>query len=266
MSETNLAVTGEGGESLAPSPSSPAVHTRRESDYDSSALLEISESAQEAGCYTFVGESFSVDENHQSLTDSIRREADPRYVPLLCKRVYLTPAGTEMNRTYFVVGRYIEFPTEEYKDDAIRLSYVPRGFPFDSTKIHAMRTLWAPWDTRDSEGKYHHPVEYSNATPPEVVEIGPWLLSQMNALRKFFDTTIRIEGDDISSADFESDKLRTILELETEADSRRMAAAREEARYRMRHNWQQMKVALDNGRIASEPPSTPIHFDLGKKG
>ncbi len=257
---------------VPPSPppvvSSAAVHTDPKSgnpSFDASPILDIVENAREAGCYQFVAETWAVDESHPELTDSIRKEADPRYVPLLCKRIYLTPAGTEISRTYHVIGKYIEFPTEEYKDENVRLSYVPRNFPFPSDKIQALRTLWAPWDTRDEGGKYHHPVEYNNNTPPEVVEIGPWLLEQMKALRKFFDSSVRIDGDEVRQGDFEADKKLDILEAETRADLARIEAAREEARYRMRHNWRQMKEAVDNGRWSPEPPEASPFVDLGHR-
>lgn len=271
---SSVTIYGAGGEpvsSSAPVPhTSAAVHTDPKGDpYRLSPTempLPVAENARQAGCYQFVGEHWSVDEHHKELTSAIRREADPRYVPLLCKRIYLSPAGTEITRTYHVVGRHIPFPTDEYKDSAIHLSTVPRGFPFPPDQIHPLRTLWAPWDTQDEEGRFHHPVEYSNNTPPEEVQIGPWLLEQMCALRKFFDSSILIDGEDVRTGDFQTDKLAQILEAQTLADAKRMDTAREEARYRMRHNWRQVKDALDNERWAPEPPEAAKFLDLGKKG
>lgn len=250
----------------APLPGSAAVHTSPKSDATDSPVLHIAENARDAGCYTFVTEVWFVDEDHPGLTGAIRREADPRYVPLLCRRVYLSPAGTEITRTYYCIGRHIPFPTEDYKEAAIHLETVPRHFPFPTDSIHPLRILWAPWDTLDEDRKPHHPVEFNNNTPPEVIVIGPWLLEQMKALRKFFDTGIRIEEDRVTSLDFEVDKLRQILEVETKADAARVDVAREEARYRMRHNWPQMKDAIDHERWDAPPEAPPLFLDLGRKG
>ena len=248
--------------------SSAAVITDPKSDTPrspDSLPLDIAENAKDAGCYTFVTEVWTVDEGHRELTDSIRKLADPRYVPLLCKRIYRTPADTEISRTYHCIGKYIQFPTDEdVKEQAIKLQSVPRGFPFPEDQIHCLRILWAPWNTKDEHGRPHHPVEYNNNTPPEEVEIGGWLLDQMLALKKFFDTGIDLDENGIPIGS-QSDKLRSILEAETNADNKRMEAAREEARYRMRNNWPQMKRAMDEGRWSAPQPEKPLFLDLGKK-
>jgi hypothetical protein len=262
--------------SSAPSaPSSPAVHTDPKSDTPqlspTEAAFEIAQTASEAGCYEFITESWEVDEHHQDLTRSIRSEADPRYVPLICKRVYRSPAKTEIVRRYHVIGKYIEFPAEGYEDANVKLSYVPRGFPFPPDKIQALKTIWSPWDTRDEKGKWLHPVEHANNTPPEEVEIGPWLLEQMRAVRKFFDSMVKVETQEdgsveVKQCDTDRDRMFAILEAETNRDQELMAAAREEARYRMRHNWKQLKEAADNGRWSPEPPEASQPFvDLGHR-
>lgn len=259
-------IVGSDGQPLT---ASAAVHTTPKSDTGhspSEVSLDIAENAADAGIYSFVAEVFSIDEAHPELTAEIRRLADPRYVPLLCRRIYKSPAGTEIQRTYYCVGKWIQFPTDDYKDAAVRLSSVPRGFPFPADQIHCLRTLWAPWDTKDAEGRPHHPVEYFNCTPPEVVEIGPWLVEQLCAIRKAFDATITFDGDDAHSLETTASKLSAILEAETRADNARMERAREEARYRMRTNWKQMKDAIDNERWAPKPEEPPLFLDLGKKG
>lgn len=222
------------------------------------APLTIHEDARSAGCYTFVAEVWSVDESHPELTRQIRLEADPHYVPLLCRRIYLSPAGTEVSRTYHVIGKYIPFPTEEYRDAYVRLSSVPRGFPFPANMIQPLRTLWAPWEKGTTE--------YENNTPPAEVEFGPWVVEQMRALRKLFDLKIRIEGDKVVQEDTTARKLKEILEAESVRDEKMVEAARREARYRMRHNWKQLKEAADNGRWSPEPPEASPFCDMGKKG
>ena len=225
------------------------------------ALLDIHETARDAGCFTFVTEVWTVDDSHPELTRDIRRLAEPRYVPLLCRRIYLSPAGTEVGETYHVVGKYIEHPEEEYHEANVRLAYVPRGFPFPPDKIQPLRTLWAPWPKGS--------VEYLNNSPPARVEIGPWLLDQMRSLRKLMDGSIRIRDDKsgrttVEHLDCTPDKLAEILRAGEDLDLKLVEDARKEARYRMRHNWRQMKSAIDAGRWAPEPPDSPRPFvDLG---
>jgi len=240
-----------GGAALTPPPVElrPAHHP---------VPLQIHERATDAGCYTFVAEVWTVDDSHPEITRQIRELAEPRYVPLQCRRVYLTPAGTETERTYHVIGKYIPHPSDGAEDEYIRLAYVPQGFPFPADRIQPLRTLWAPWEKGT--------VEYANATPPARVEIGPWLVEQMRALRKFQDVGIRIDGDKVMPADFVSDFKLSILEAESLRDQKLVEEARSEARYRMRHNWNQLKKAADEGRWSPEPPASVAFCDLGKKG
>lgn len=258
------------------SSAAPAVHTPSDVDRAVDQLSEhveqIYDNARDAGMYQFVEEVWAIDEHHTELTEDIRKLADPKYVPLICKRAYLSPAGTEEVHSYFCIGKYIEFPQEGYEDQAVKLSHVPRGFPFPPDKIHCLRILWAPWDTRDPEtGDYLNPTEYRNNTPPAVVEVDRWLLEQMCALRKFFDSGVRIEsgvageGDSVTNLEFETDKIAEILEEQTRADQQRMDAARAEMRYRVRHNWRQFKDAIENNRMAAAPEPQRAFLDLGRK-
>jgi hypothetical protein len=232
---------------------------------NSTVPLDIANTPAEAGAYEFLGEEFFVDESvpDPSLVRQIREEADPRYVPLRCKRVYKSPAGTVISRTYHVIGRYIPTPTEEGSEQYIRVSHVPRRFPFPLDRIQALRTLWAPWEKGT--------VEFTNCSPPAEVDFGPWVVEQMRALRKFFDASLRIDTDkngemSTTQVDTTRDKLNEILNSESKRDEALMAEAREEARYRVRHNWRQLKQAADEGRWTEPPAATRPFVDLGRKG
>lgn len=217
------------------------------------ATLEIHERAADAGCYEFVGEAWAVWDLDEGLLRSAR-EADPRFVPLRCRRIYRSPAGTEERHDYFVIGRYIEHAKEGYESAYLRLESVPRGFPFPAGKIQPLRTLWAEWEKGSPE--------FVSATPPVPLPFGPWVVEQMRALRKLFDSAIRIDGDEVRQGDFTSDKIRAILEAETRRDEDQMARAREDARYRCRHNWKQLRDAADNDRWVPEPPQPKPFVDL----
>lgn len=226
--------------------------------------LDIHENARDAGCYEFLQEFFFVDENDPdpSLVRQIREEADPRYVPLRCRRVYRSPANTEIVRTYHVIGKYIPNPQDGYEHSYLELQRVPSNFPFPKDKIQALRTLWAPWPKGTTE--------YMNSTPPAEVEFGPWVVQQMRALRKAFDAPVAIvEGTDgvshVKQVATTRDVLFEILNEQQEIDNRMMEAAREEARYRVRHNWPQLKKAADEGRWTPDPPEAAPFVDLGKK-
>lgn len=80
------------------------------------------------------------------------------------------------------------------------------------------------------------------------------------------DVSIRITGNRVEHDydAFVADKLKDILEAGSRQDEKIVEEARKEARYRMRHNWRQMKEAIDAGRWAPEPPDSPRPFvDLG---
>jgi len=234
---------------------------------NSATPMDIHSTPASAGVYEFIGEEWFVDESTPSpvYVRQIRAEADPRYVPLRCRRIYRTPAGTTISRTYHVIGKYIppENLTEYGEDKYVRLTHYPHNFPFPVDRIQPLRTLWAPWEKGT--------VEYQNCVPPEEVEFGPWVVEQMRAIRKAFDGLIKIDTDAVSGeshvhqASTTRDTLNEILHAESERDEALMTAAREEARYRIRHEWRHLKQAADEGRW-TEPPSTAKPFvDLGDK-
>lgn len=236
--------------------------------------MEISERGNAAGHYELLGEAFFVDDIiDPSLVREIR-EFVPEYVPLLTKRRYRTPAGTEVEHVYHIVGRYIEHPTEYFEDAAVRLSHVPRGFPFDPKKIHPLRTLWAPWKGPNEKYEGSPPdSEWTRSAPPVYVKPERWLVEQMRALHKALEMKITIATDEAGELhqtsdgqrDYTVDKLKEILEREEKRDEELAAAALDEARYRMKHNWRQFKAAADKEEWSSEPPDDrPKPFvDLG---
>jgi hypothetical protein len=234
---------------------------------DSSIPMEIATSAAQAGAYELVGEEFFVEESCPDpvLVRTIQREVDPRYVPLRCKRIYRSPAGSLITRVYHVIGRYIPEPRNEGSAQYVRLSHVPRNFHFPTNKIQPLRTLWAPWE-KDT-------VEYEANYPPAEVEYGPWVVESMRALRQAFDGAIALETSpdgSLSAKQRETtrDKINEILNAEARRDEEMLRTAREEMRYRIRHNWKHLKNAADEGRW-TEPPSPAKPFvDLGsnKKG
>lgn len=234
---------------------------------DSSIPIDIAGNAREAGAYEFVTEEFFIEENQPDpvYVRQIWAEADDRYVPLRCRRVYRSPAGTDVVKTYHVIGKYIPNPTEAGSNQYVRISHAPRRFQFPLDRIQPLRTLWAPWD------KDKDPVEFANNTPPAELEFGPWVVEQMRAIRKYFDSTIAIETEADGEAHTKQvettrDKLNQILHAEANRDEQMMAAAKEEARYRTRHNWQQFKRAAEEGRWTVPPPAAKPFVDLGKKG
>lgn len=221
--------------------------------------LEIHESAAAAGCYTFVEESIIVDEYiDPGLLRDIRSSV-PRYVPLLARRLYRTPAGADELHTYHVIGMYIPDPREEYEADYVRVDRYPKDFPFDPRKIQTLRTLWAPWP-KDS-------LEFSVAAPPAEVEFGPWVAESMKRLKKLFDGVISLDSETGRTKQITTtrDTLNEILDAEEKRDAELVASAMKEARYRMRHNWRWFKEAADKERLVPEPPddaSRPKTFDL----
>lgn len=217
--------------------------------------FDIYSRAADAGVYEFLGERWFVDDR---VDESLVREARmawPNYVPLKCRRIYRTPAGTEEIHDYYVIGSYVEHPNEAYSDAYIKLEYVPPRFPFPPDKIQPIQTQWAEWEKGTPE--------FLLNAPPAPIRFDRQKVEQMRALRKFMDSTIRIDGNKVSQGDFRADKLNEILRAEKERDDRLVEEARAEARYRLRHNWAQIKAAIDNERWVPEPPSPTPFVDLG---
>jgi hypothetical protein len=237
--------------------------------------MEIAQRASQAGVYEYLGESFSVDEIiDPSLVKQIRAFV-PQYVPLVTRRRYRSPAGTEVVELYHVVGRYIEDPREGAQP--VRLERVPPGFPFPKDKIHPLRTLWAPWrgpriDEETGERLPPDP-EWVNNTPPARVKPGQWLVDTMRKVQKAFEMQIvlktgedgELRETDEGRRDWLVDKLREIETAEERKDARLAEEAMAEARYRLRHNWRQLKAAADKEAWLPEPPDDrPKPFvDLG---
>jgi hypothetical protein len=235
--------------------------------------MEIAEKANATGSYEFLGEAFFVDDVIDPSIVRRIREFVPEYVPLLVKRQYRTPAGTEIQAVYHVIGRYIEHPTEYYQDSAVKLATVPNGFPFNPRKIHPLRTLWAPWAGPNERGEGSPPdPEWRISAPPGYVKPEGWLVEQMRALHKALEMKIVVETDEDGEVhqttdgqrDFTVDKLNDILEAEARRDEEIRKKAIGEARYRMRHNWKQFQEAADKERWTPEPPDDRRPFmDLG---
>lgn len=218
--------------------------------------LEIHESARAAGCYEFVTELWFVDERVAEHYVKEIREAIPRYVPLMCRRIFRNPQGSEERFDYHVTGMYIPYPNEGHEDSYIRLAYVPRGFPFPADKIQPLRTFAAEWEKGS--------LESNQAKPAIPIPFGPWVVEQLKSTQKFFQGAIQINGGHVSQGDFVKDKLRAILTAESKRDDEMCEKARAEARYRVRHNWKQLKDAIDNERWQSEPP--PARTSVFLKG
>lgn len=229
----------------------------------SDATMEIHERAIDVGSYTFVSESFMIaDTVDPGLVREIRN-AVPRYVPLLCRRLYKTPAGTVERHDYHVIGMYIPDPTASHQTDYVRIDWAPRGFPFDTKKIQAMRTLWAPWPKES--------FEFTISAPPAEVSFGPWVVESMKALKKAMDGVIAFDTKTgrTKQVTTTKDLLFEILNAEAKRDKELETKAMEEARYRMRHNWRWLKEAADKERLVPEPPddaSEPKTFDMHVKG
>lgn len=213
--------------------------------------LEIHDSPEAAGVYRLIEEKFYVDDViDPSLVKQIR-EFDKEYVPLLCKRLYRSPAGTAIHKQYHLVGRHIAEPTDDYAFDTVKLEHVPPGFQYNPKKIHSLRVLWAPWPKGTTEWKL--------AMPPAEIKPEGWLVEQLRAVHKFFDIGISLSEEDgelhqDGNTESTKDKLNQILQAEQRRDEKIMADALAEARYRMRHNWRQFKEAADKERWAPEPP------------
>ena len=235
--------------------------------------LGIATNAKEAGCYTFIEEHFFVAGNESIDPGLVKRIRSfwPEYVPLLCRRRYVTPAGTEVLMEYHIIGRYIENPTDGYAEDTVKLTHVPHGFPYNPEKIHSLRTLWAPWPGPhyDEAGDYQSGcVEWENGTPPAPVQPGEWMVEQLRAVNKIFDTVISLESNE--NGDLEEkqkqtaqDKVFDILQAESRRDEKIQQEAMGEARKRMHEIWPALKRAADEGRWQPEPPEPKPFIDLG---
>ena len=77
--------------------------------------LPIGEKASDVGAYTYLGETIWVDDIIDPVLVKEIRTFVPEYVPLLTKRRYRTPAGTEIERTFHVIGRYIKNPNPGFE-------------------------------------------------------------------------------------------------------------------------------------------------------
>lgn len=229
----------------------------------------IHNTARDAGCYTFVEEAFFYDD---VIDPSIVRDVhvfDKAYVPLLVKKIYLSPAGTTVTHTYHVVGRIIENPGKGYEDSYLKLQGpVPRWVKHD--KVQALRTLQGKWPGPGDEGPGSLPSrEWIISMPPPEVRPGRWLVEQLQAVHKYFDLGVKLTTEEKSgelrqqgTVDTLRSKMDKILNAEAERDEKIAKDAMDEARYRMRNNWPQMKRAIDEGRLAPPPHEKKPFLDL----
>jgi len=221
-----------------------------------SGPMAVHGSARAAGSYTFVEERFSYDDQIDPQIVRDIQMFDPCYVPLRCRKVYRTPSGTVVTVDYHVIGRYIEHPTEGYRDAYLELEgAVPSRWQGRRKKIQALRVLQGRWPGPDDEGGPSW--EWTVSAPPPVVRPGRWLVDQLAAVQKFFDVGIQLTAKDgqllqTGTVSSTMDRLNQIVNAGREQDERVQREAMAEARYRMRHNWRQFKDALDHERLAPE--------------
>jgi len=76
------------------------------------------------------------------------RKHDPKFVPILCRKVFQTPANTEEEFTHYVICR--EVPTSEVKGDweskpPLNLEAWPRDFKFDPKAIYELKSWTMEW-------------------------------------------------------------------------------------------------------------------------
>lgn len=222
--------------------------------------LDIAESASAAGQWTLVDKKFYVDDQIEPGIVRDIRVFWPEYVPLRLRRVYRTPAGTTEMREYQVLGRYIENP----RDDApppIKLETLPAGFKFNPTKIHDLRTMQANWPGPDEEGGPS--IEWKIGYPPAPVKVGRWLVEQLAAVNKFFDTGIELQDGSPVSTGSAVAKMAQILEAQEKANEDRCTRAMAEARQAMRDDWRHFKKAIEEERWGPEQREPKGFLDMG---
>jgi len=219
------------------------------------AELDIHTRAAGAGVYEYVGEVFFYDDRvSPGLVRSIR-EAWPNYVPIRCRKIYKNPAGVEETVDYYVIGSYVEHPTEEYKDDYLVLQGSTSALPAAWVhKVQALRILQGEWPKGS--------VPFVLCAPNPPLPMGPHIVEQMQMARKFFDPGIKIEGDEVRQSEFMSDKVAQLIASIGRKDDEDLRRADEEVAYRIRHDWKQWRKAIENGRLAPEPPSPKPFVDL----
>lgn len=231
--------------------------------------MQVHSNARAAGCYTLVDTRFFYDD---VIDPSIVRDIhvfEPCYVPLLCKKIYLTPAGTTIEKQYHVVGRYIENPTEGYENANVKLEgKIPDRWYAKRKKIQALRILQGKWPGPGDEGGPS--VEWKLAMPAPEVRVGRWLVEQLAAVQKFFDVGAELNEEDgkltqTGTVASTIDRLNAIVNAEAERDTKIEKEAMVEARLRMRENWPAMKKAMDEGRWAPKPEEPKVTVDYGHR-
>jgi len=223
------------------------------------ASLDIAETAASAGVYEYVGEVFFYDDRVSK--DMVRtiREAWPNYVPVRCRKIYKSPVGAEETVDYYVIGSYVEHPSEEYKDDNLQFQTTPTEIPVAwRNKVQALRILQGEWPKGS--------VPWRLCAPEPPLPFGHQIVEQMQMARKFFDPGIKIEGDEVRPHEFMADKLAQIIAAISRQDDEDVRRGNEEAAYRVRHDWAQYRKAIENERWVPEPPSPKPFVDLNLRG
>lgn len=243
----------------------PGVKTMARPDLPSGPM-QVHERARSAGCYEFVEEHFFYDDQIDLQIVRDIHVFDPKYVPLLCRKVYLSPAGTEEVVDYHVIGRCIEHPREGYENAAVKIE---GRWPMklDRSKIHPLKLLAGKWPGPGDEGGPS--TEWRINKPLPVVRPGRWLIEELESVTKFFNVGVQLSEKDgqllqTGTVSSTMDRLNQILQSGRERDEKVQREAIAEARYRMRHNWRQMKDAIDNERWGPEPQGSKPFVDLGK--
>lgn len=232
--------------------------------------MQIHSNAKSAGCYQLIDKAFFYDDVIDPAIVKEIQTFEKQYVPLLIRKIYRTPANTTVTKQYHVIGRIIHEPKKGYENAYVDISGpVPRWLEPNRKKVQDLRTLQGKWPGPNDEHPGSLPSrEWIVSAPPPEVKPGWWLVEQLRAIQKYFDLGVQLVDDkgelkQKGTIDTINDKMQRILKAESERDEKIMAEAMEEARYRMRDNWPQMKRAIDEGRLAPPPQEKKPFVDLG---
>jgi len=165
---------------------------------------------------------------------------DPEYVPLWARKVYRTPTGGLVVFGYHVIGRHIQYPTEDPWATArkpVRLVNKPADYPWSEGAVYEQK--W--WATPPKQGTQ----AYREAWPPLYRPHNWRLLPWMEQAHWFL-----LRGRESAKA-----KMLRQIQQEREAEKKELDTVRDDAK---RHLKDQLRgKTLEPESFIPPPPPDP---------
>lgn len=158
------------------------------------------------------------------------RALDPGFVVVWCRKVMVSPGGSEDVFGHYVICRYVPSWMEKANTGKLplRLGVVPANFPFDPKRIFELQS----WTVRWPKGSYGAKFGLPEMAKPFDEKVIAYVEAQ-----EWIHKNVRVQ-----------DALAALKDI-FKADEEALRKTIEDAEYQLKQDWKEMKKCVEEGRM-----------------